>query len=126
VWSAAAACRSLSRVVVATDDERIAAACRTMGAEAMMTSPTHPSGTDRAAEAARRAGDGFDVIVNIQGGQPFLNDKARDPLDSVSPGGVRGGGRRAGGELYFSRSPIPYHRAPAGTLRPDFRGALSA
>jgi len=148
VWSAAAACRSLSRVVVATDDERIAAACRTMGAEAMMTSPTHPSGTDRAAEVARRAGDGFDVVVNIQGDEPFLTATALDrlldglskrpdcaaatlaepliePDDLFDPGAVKVVCARDGRALYFSRSPIPYHRAAAGTLRTDFRGALA-
>src|SRR5882762_1659416 len=53
VWRQASKARSLARVVVATDDERIAAPVREAGAEAIMTSPAHVSGTDRIAEVAR-------------------------------------------------------------------------
>src|SRR5262249_62071744 len=54
VWEAAKAADRIDRVVVATDDERIAAAVRGAGGEAILTSPDAPSGTDRPAEAARQ------------------------------------------------------------------------
>ncbi|HRZ65431.1 MAG TPA: NTP transferase domain-containing protein, partial [Spirochaetia bacterium] len=59
-----------ARIVVATDDERIAAAVRAFGGEAAMTSPAHPSGSDRAAEVA--AGIEADIVVNVQGDEPFV------------------------------------------------------
>src|ERR1700745_4278260 len=64
VWRQASKAKSLSRVVVATDDERIAAPARAAGGEAMMTLPTHPSGTDRIAEVATLIH--ADIYVNVQ------------------------------------------------------------
>jgi len=57
VWRGAIAARRIDRVIVATEDARIAEACARFGAEAVMTSPDHPSGSDRVAEAARRTGE---------------------------------------------------------------------
>lgn len=58
---------------VATDDERIAAVCRAEGVDVVMTSPDHPSGTDRLSEVARIKGWGAeDIIVNVQGDEPLL------------------------------------------------------
>jgi 3-deoxy-manno-octulosonate cytidylyltransferase (CMP-KDO synthetase) len=148
VWSAAAAARGLTRVIVATEDERIVAACREIGAEAMMTSRDHASGTDRAAEVARRAGEEFDVVVNIQGDEPFVTPTALDrlvfafdrrgdlamatlaePLESVDelfdPGAVKVVTAHDGLALYFSRAPIPFHRGAATRLDSDFRPALA-
>src|SRR5207344_2133015 len=76
----ARASKRLSRVIVATEDQRIVDACRSFGAEALMTSAEHASGTDRAAEIVRRAGEAFDVIVNIQGDEPFVTPTALDTL----------------------------------------------
>jgi 3-deoxy-manno-octulosonate cytidylyltransferase (CMP-KDO synthetase) len=148
VWTAAAASARLSRVIVATDDDRIVAACRGYGAEAMLTSPNHASGTDRAAEVVRRAGDDFDVVVNIQGDEPFVTPTCLDrlvgafdgvpalamatlaePLDTVDdlfdPGAVKVVTADDGSALYFSRAPIPYHRGTAARLAADFRAQLA-
>jgi 3-deoxy-manno-octulosonate cytidylyltransferase (CMP-KDO synthetase) len=149
VWSAANASARLSRVVVATEDDRIVDACRTFGAEAILTSPEHPSGTDRAAEIVRRIGGDFDVVVNIQGDEPLVTPGALDrlvgafderpdlgmatlaePLDDVDdlfdPGAVKVVTASDGKALYFSRAPIPYHRGVVTALRADFREALAA
>ena len=147
VWSAAHASLRLTRVIVATEDPRIVEACRGFGAEAMLTSPDHASGTDRAAEVVQRAGEDFDLIVNIQGDEPFVTPTClnrlvaafdghpdlamatlAEPLDDASdlfdPGTVivviAGDGRA----LYFSRAPIPYHRGAAGRLEAHFREQL--
>ena len=63
--------RGLARVIVATDDARIAAAVEASGAEAVLTRPEHPSGTDRLAEVA--AGLDAPIVVNVQGDLPLLD-----------------------------------------------------
>ncbi len=63
----------LDHVVVATDDERILKAVKAFGGEAVMTSVDHKSGTDRVHEAFAKAGKGYDVVVNIQGDEPFIH-----------------------------------------------------
>lgn len=146
VWSRVTRARRLSRVIVATEDERVAAHCRAIGAESMLTSPDHPSGTDRVKEVLDRAGGGFDVVVNVQGDEPFVTPTALDrlvgafderpetrmatlaePLDRVEdlfdPGAVKVVVDDAGNALYFSRSAIPFHRGD-GPLAFDFREAL--
>ncbi len=62
----------LDDVVVATDDERIMAAVAAFGGKAVMTSVNHKSGTDRVYEAFTKVGTGYDVVVNIQGDEPFI------------------------------------------------------
>jgi 3-deoxy-manno-octulosonate cytidylyltransferase (CMP-KDO synthetase) len=131
VYERAAQAESLSLVVVATDDERIAATVKEFGGRVIMTSPRHPSGTDRVAEAARDLD--VDVIVNIQGDEPFLSpqviDQAVAPFRSrpdlmmttlshrVSDerslhdaNVVKVVTDRRGYALYFSRSLIPHPR----------------
>jgi len=78
VHAAALRCDAVRRVVVATDDARIAEACEAFGAEVALTGADHPSGTDRVAEAARTL-DG-DVIVNVQGDEPLLEPRLLDAL----------------------------------------------
>lgn len=149
VWSAAHASSRLSRVVVATEDRRIVDACAGFGAEAMLTSDAHPSGTDRVAEVVRRAGETFDVVVNIQGDEPLVTPTAldrlvaafdarpelamatlaeplTDPDDLFAPGAVKVVVAADGRALYFSRAPIPFHRGRETVLRADFRDALGA
>jgi len=148
VWAAVVASKRLDRVIVATEDARIVQACRTIGAEPMLTADSHVSGSDRVAEVVRRAGEDFDVIVNIQGDEPFVTATTLDrlvaafdgrpelrmattaePLDAVEdlfdPGCVKVVTTETGEALYFSRAPIPYHRGTP-PLAADFRNALKA
>src|SRR5262245_1973443 len=137
VWEGARRARGLGRVLVATDDERIAAACRGFGAEVALTRPEHPTGTDRVAEVA--ASLDADVVVNIQGDEPLmqgfvvdaaLEGLAADPdaamatvVHPAEPGDLDDPNRvkvvmdRRGRALYFSRSRIPYLREPDSAPR---------
>lgn len=121
----------LQSVCVATDDTRIAEAVAAFGGHAVMTREDHPSGTDRVAEAASKLE--ADIIVNIQGDQPFIApsmiDEAVAPLleedpeevstlmfpitnedDLHNPNVVKVVTDLAGRALYFSRSLVPYPR----------------
>ncbi len=147
VWRRASDARRIERLVVATDDERIAAACRAFGAEAIMTSPAHASGTDRVAEVALGLERVFTVIVNVQGDEPFVTGTSLDLLvdafeserppematlaeplagadEIFDPNVVKVVTALDGRALYFSRAPIPYHRGSATRLAADFRGGL--
>lgn len=81
VYEQALKATSLNKVVVATDDERIAQAVQNFGGEFVMTGSTHQSGTDRCAEVAQHLPD-FDTVINIQGDEPFINPKQIDLLVS--------------------------------------------
>src|SRR5437867_8787018 len=78
VFERARAARRIDRLVVATDDARIAEAVRAFGGDALMTSPRHASGTDRLAEVARVVP--ADLFVNIQGDEPLLDPHDIDDL----------------------------------------------
>lgn len=123
-----------ARVVVATDDARIEAAARAFGAEVVMTSPEHRSGTDRIADAARQLGLPDDaLVVNVQGDEPLMppplirqvaaNLAAHPAADMAtlsqriltlselaSPHVVKVVCDREGYALYFSRALIPQPR----------------
>ncbi|MBR1596328.1 MAG: 3-deoxy-manno-octulosonate cytidylyltransferase [Phocaeicola sp.] len=73
-------CGVLDEAYVATDDERIETAVKSFGGKVVMTSVNHKSGTDRCYEAYTKVGDGYDVIVNIQGDEPFIQ---RSQLEAV-------------------------------------------
>lgn len=81
VYEQALKATSLNKVVVATDDERIAKAVQSFGGEFVMTGSTHQSGTDRCAEVAQHLPN-FDTVINIQGDEPFINPKQIDLLVS--------------------------------------------
>ncbi|MBD2768865.1 3-deoxy-manno-octulosonate cytidylyltransferase [Hymenobacter sp. BT664] len=134
----------LSRVVVATDDERIRRHVEEFGGEAVLTRPDHPSGTDRLWEAFQQLGSPADVhcIVNIQGDEPFIHpaqinaladlfgDEATAPdiatlvkpvvtaEELFSPHLPKVVLNQRGQALYFSRHPLPFQRqhAPAEWL----------
>ncbi|MFP6829110.1 MAG: 3-deoxy-manno-octulosonate cytidylyltransferase [Gammaproteobacteria bacterium] len=123
-----------SDVLVATDDERIAAACREFGAVVELTSASHESGTDRIAEVAERLEWADDrIVVNVQGDEPLLPPAlisqvalllGQDPAARVAtlvtpvrsrdewqdPNMARVIVDRNGRALYFSRAPIPWPR----------------
>jgi 3-deoxy-manno-octulosonate cytidylyltransferase (CMP-KDO synthetase) len=129
--------KRLREVWVATDDERIAAVAAAAGAPVVMTSPDHPTGTDRLAEAAARTDDA--IVVNVQGDEPliegFVIDAAVEALEAdpgaamstvvhaLEPGALADPNRvkvvldRAGRALYFSRAAIPYRREDAPAPR---------
>ncbi|GAB4021695.1 3-deoxy-manno-octulosonate cytidylyltransferase [Spirosoma sp. KCTC 42546] len=127
---------SLHKVVVATDDERIAEAVRRLGEEVVMTRTDHPSGTDRCWEAYDRLiadglipGDSSDYVLNIQGDEPFIDPAQIDELAAILDGTVELATQMASVDsaamlhdpkeakivvntqneaLYFSRSAVPY------------------
>jgi 3-deoxy-manno-octulosonate cytidylyltransferase (CMP-KDO synthetase) len=74
--------KRVEQVWVATDDQRIAETVNAFGGQYVMTDPNHPSGTDRCAEAARLIGEetDFDVIINIQGDEPFVCEAQLEAL----------------------------------------------
>lgn len=122
--------RTIGRVIVATDDERIFNEARGFGAEVAMTNPYHASGTDRVAEVAEKFP--CDIIVNVQGDEPMIRPEMIDDVvgllsdERVSIGTLAKKIDRIGDiadpnivkvvwdgndfAMYFSRSPIPYHR----------------
>ncbi|NWF94115.1 MAG: 3-deoxy-manno-octulosonate cytidylyltransferase [Syntrophaceae bacterium] len=123
--------RLIDKVIVATDDQRILEAVRGFGGSGVITSPDHPTGTDRVAEVARRLK--AEIIVNVQGDEPLIKgpiiDKAIRPLlrddtlsmstlmtrieevkDWLNPHIVKVVVDQKGFALYFSRSPIPFPR----------------
>ena len=136
VYRRARKCTSFSRIVLATDDERIYSAAAALSVPVFMTDPGHPSGTDRVLETAEklRVPDD-DVVVNIQGDEPLLEPvmledliqpfrdlhvqvttlaKQIEPGASINPDRVKVVTDRNGRALYFSRSPIPFDRHNAG------------
>jgi 3-deoxy-manno-octulosonate cytidylyltransferase (CMP-KDO synthetase) len=139
VYRRVEAAPGVSRVLVATDDERVRDAVRAFGGEVEMTRPDHRSGSDRVAEVARSLD--CDLVVNVQGDQPLLAPemigeataplaadpsipmgtlcrRIEDPADLADPNLVKVVTDRAGFALYFSRAPIPYGAAAGGAAAP--------
>jgi 3-deoxy-manno-octulosonate cytidylyltransferase (CMP-KDO synthetase) len=130
VWQRVTEIGVADRVVIATDSDEVARAVVAHGAEVVMTRSSHPSGTDRVAEVASRPEfRGFDVIVNVQGDEPFVSGQAvsgaaqfvtdsRFELGTAAvaatpdvlrdPHVVKVVAGDDGHALYFSRAPIPY------------------
>ena len=129
VWERCQECKAVDDVIIATDDERIVAAAEAFGARAVMTNPSHPSGTDRIAEAAGQFPE-HDVIINVQGDEPLISPALIDqlaqtlrqepsvamitaaalihePAQVSDPNVVKVVIDTKGDALYFSRSPVP-------------------
>ena len=123
---------ALGSAYVATDDERIALAVERFGGQAVMTRADHKSGTDRIAEALEKTGREVDVVVNVQGDEPFITTRQIEtlchcfddeqtqiatlgkPFESMeaveNPNSPKIVTDLKGFALYFSRSVIPYIR----------------
>ena len=132
VYEQARKAGSLREVVVATDHEAIFNHVQSFGGRVVMTSPDHPSGTDRCFEASAQAGADYDFVINIQGDEPFIQPEQIDTLASVltsagvqlatlvrkiddpealfDPNKVRVILNVFHEAIYFSRNPIPYVR----------------
>ncbi len=88
VYEEAAKSSSLSKLVVATDDQRIFDHVVSFGGEAVMTGPTHPSGTDRCWDALQQMGDNYRYVINIQGDEPFIDPAQIDELAAILEDGT--------------------------------------
>ena len=134
VWARVSRAQKISRVIVATDDERILQAVAAFGGEAVMTRAEHRSGTERVAEVAATAiRGGDDIFVNVQGDEPLIEPEAIDaaveamesdeqvliatlavpitrPADIMDPNIVKVVLDFDDNALYFSRAPIPWVR----------------
>ena len=132
VFRRVARARGITSICIATDDRRVEAAASRFGAQILMTSRRHHSGTDRIAEVARRLP--YPVLVNVQGDEPliepraiedlvagFVRPKSRFPVGTLkspirrlsevqNPNVVKVVTNARGEALYFSRSPIPHVR----------------
>jgi 3-deoxy-manno-octulosonate cytidylyltransferase (CMP-KDO synthetase) len=86
VYEQASQAKTIDKLVVATDDERIAAHVKAFGGEVVMTKAEHPSGTDRCYEAFKNVAGDFNYIINIQGDEPFLDPQQIDELGAVCKG----------------------------------------
>lgn len=139
VWERTRRAKSVDRVIVATDDMRIAEAAFDFGAEVALTSPKHPTGTDRLAEVAKNL-ESAPFILNVQGDEPDIAPSTIDRLARAlrddpalgmvtaanpitAPGDVRNPNvvkvvtDLSGRALYFSRSAIPHDRDGRGGIR---------
>jgi 3-deoxy-manno-octulosonate cytidylyltransferase (CMP-KDO synthetase) len=141
VYRRAEASPVVSRVIVATDDLRIATTVTEFGGNVRLTRADHATGTDRLAEVASSLD--CDIIVNVQGDEPLLDPRAiaevvepfsdssvtmttlyrriQTPEELGNPNVVKVVLDRAGFALYFSRAPIPYARDPRGGWPPLYR-----
>lgn len=132
VYERAALSKNIRRVIVATDDERIAKECERIGAEYIITDSELPSGTDRVTQAYERLNEQADYILNIQGDEPIVTPELLDlmvstaydsdcdistPITKVTtteellnPTIVTVALTQTKRALYFSRSPIPHYQ----------------
>jgi 3-deoxy-manno-octulosonate cytidylyltransferase (CMP-KDO synthetase) len=130
--------KRIDRIIVATDDERIAAVVRSFGGEVRLTATDHPTGTDRLAEVALALPEAK-LIINVQGDEPLIPPQAIDALaaafngqpdlqmatlitplsdeEADNPAAVKVVASLDGHALYFSRSLIPYPRNPGPHCR---------
>lgn len=132
VYENASRCSVLTKVVVATDSEEIAAVIRAIKGNVVMTDPALPTGSDRVAVVAESMPE-MDVVINLQGDEPFIRPRMLEQLvqpylagekpdmttlaypldrtkDHSNPGATKVITDLQGNALYFSRAPIPYFR----------------
>ena len=144
VYRRAADARGIDAVVVATDDERIAAAVESFGGVVRMTQATHRTGTDRIAEIANDLS--CEILINVQGDLPLiepgmisevlhplitdpsvkmstLRQATTDAAEIASPHVVKVVADKQGDALYFSRSPIPFLRDRGAASGPPEGGS---
>ena len=88
VYEQAKKSKSLQKLVVATDDQRILDHVLSFGGEAVMTSPEHPSGTDRCWDAFRQLKEAYQYVINIQGDEPFIDPSQIDTLSALLQDGT--------------------------------------
>jgi len=127
---------SISRLIVATDDERIVSEVTAFKGEVILTSVHHQSGTERCAEVRKQLKETFDVVINIQGDEPFIQPQQIELLCSLfqqddtqistlikkiteageltNPNVVKVVVAENNEALYFSRSPIPFFKGVSG------------
>lgn len=132
VYHQAKLTKSLSKVIVATDDERIFQHVKNFGGEVMITSDQHQSGTDRCAEVISKLDEQYDVAINIQGDEPYIQPQQMDLLCSCfqinetqiatlikqtndkaeieNPNVVKAVVSKSLRAIYFSRFAMPYNR----------------
>ena len=139
-----------SRCVVATDSDDVVAACKAFGVEALLTAPTHPTGTDRLAEAATLLGLGAaEIVVNVQGDEPLIPPQVihavagllasrtdcaiataahrlTDAAEFFSPNVVKVVTDVSGTATLFSRAPIPWSRDAFAVTRGTLPDSLPA
>ncbi|MEI6508942.1 MAG: 3-deoxy-manno-octulosonate cytidylyltransferase [Bacteroidota bacterium] len=138
VYEQALKSKSLSKIIVATDDERIATHVKNFGGDVSMTSPDHQSGTDRCAEVLQNEKQHFDAVINIQGDEPFIDPQQIDLLaacfdneqvkiatlkmkldreeDIRNPNIVKVVSDFNNNAIYFSRAALPYRRNPSAEI----------
>jgi 3-deoxy-manno-octulosonate cytidylyltransferase (CMP-KDO synthetase) len=139
VWELTRRVGGITDVAIATPDEEIVKACESFGAQALRTSPSHRSGTDRIAEAASLLGLApGDIVINVQGDEPLLEPASieavlapllADPTlpmtslmcpcpddDKDNPGCVKVVAALNGDALYFSRARLPFPRVGNETV----------
>ena len=142
VYRRAEAAATVSQVIVATDDLRVATRVSDFGGKVRLTKATHLTGTDRLAEVVAKID--CDIVVNVQGDEPLIDPRSIDqavaplladpsvqmttlyrritqPAELADANVVKVVVDRAGFALYFSRAPIPYVRDPRGGWPPLYR-----
>ncbi|HLP11141.1 MAG TPA: 3-deoxy-manno-octulosonate cytidylyltransferase [Flavobacteriales bacterium] len=132
VYEQAQKAKGITKIIVATDDERIEKAVKKFGGNVVMTSPHHQSGTDRCAEVVKYTDEEFDIVINVQGDEPFIHPEQIEQVaktlaqhnteiaslvrlvknndDVFDPSKVKVTLDYTKKALYFSRSPIPFNR----------------
>ncbi|KAJ0684477.1 putative 3-deoxy-manno-octulosonate cytidylyltransferase [Helianthus annuus] len=131
-WERAKLATTLDRVVVATDDEKIAECCRGFGADVIMTAESCRNGAERCSEALQKLEKKYDIVVNIQGDEPLIEPEIIDgivkalqttpdavfstavtalkPEDAFDPNRVKCVVDNRGYAIYFSRGLIPFNK----------------